>query len=637
MGIPCYFSNLIQRHPQIFRQCEKTQETPESPKSLHFECEINQLCFDCNSIIYDVVRTVESLGGPLSDESVIIAGVIKKINEYVLCFCPTDHVVIAFDGVAPMAKMEQQRQRRYKSYFEKTYFQKYEDSSAARREVWNTAAITPGTPFMRRLSREIDEYYQSPPVSLQHLKFLVSTSEEPGEGEHKIFSLLRNQVEKNPDTASLTTLIYGLDADLFMLSLNHLRYHSSLYLYRETPDYIHSLQKELQSTEDYVIDIRRLLIFLESEMRDMGSQDEMVDWDLSLQLLSDVSIRYMRDYIFMCFFLGNDFLPHFPALNIRTRGMDKLMEAYREVVGIGRGREEQEQEQQSGLPDFVMSRFVAWNESDPASSYIRWSHVLEWLQNLAKKEEDYLRKELGMRRRSESRLAHAALDRLPDTANMESRVRALNVIPQTSREVEIYIEQGMVDRGGRISPWKQRYYDKLVGMQIQNDQNFSARQALCDNYLQGLEWTFFYYTVGCMDQRWKYRYQYPPLLGDLVIGLGNLLVEKKKRNSLLPCPRPDGWRWPWASHTKAVFPLTQLAYVLPRESLARLFHPEVVSIKLLAEFESWYPATDRIRFQWAFCKYFWESHALLPEIDIDVLETNIDQWISGIQKKRINA
>ena len=40
-------------------------------------------------------------------------------------------------------------------------------------------------------------------------------------------------------------------------------------------------------------------------------------------------INYMIIYFFV--FLGNDFLPHFPSLNIRTNGIYLLINAYKEV------------------------------------------------------------------------------------------------------------------------------------------------------------------------------------------------------------------------------------------------------------------------------------------------------------------
>ena len=39
----------------------------------------------------------------------------------------------------------------------------------------------------------------------------------------------------------------------------------------------------------------------------------------------------IEDYIFICFLLGNDFLPHFPALNIRQNGFTILLELYKKL------------------------------------------------------------------------------------------------------------------------------------------------------------------------------------------------------------------------------------------------------------------------------------------------------------------
>ena len=59
---------------------------------------------------------------------------------------------------------------------------------------------------------------------------IISTSNEVGEGEHKLFQYIRDIPHFND-----TTVIYGLDADLIMLCLNHLSFAKKLYLYRETP------------------------------------------------------------------------------------------------------------------------------------------------------------------------------------------------------------------------------------------------------------------------------------------------------------------------------------------------------------------------------------------------------------------
>jgi hypothetical protein len=54
--------------------------------------------------------------------------------------------------------------------------------------------------------------------------------------------------------------------------------------------------------------------------------------------------------------------------------------------------------------------------------------------------------------------------------------------------------------------------------------------------------------------------------------------------------------------------------------------PEEIHNKLLINYSHLY-GTD-YKLVWAFCKYFWESHAIMPEININELEQllkNIEQ------------
>jgi 5'-3' exonuclease len=89
--------------------------------------------------------------------------VILKIEEYIKLVNPSETIYIAFDGVAPVAKLNQQRCRRYKSHYQNQMKKSIYKNSQA--DAWNTASITPGTKFMNKLNENINyqilEVYQS--------------------------------------------------------------------------------------------------------------------------------------------------------------------------------------------------------------------------------------------------------------------------------------------------------------------------------------------------------------------------------------------------------------------------------------------------------------------------------------------
>jgi 5'-3' exonuclease len=493
MGIPSYFSYIIKNHVKLIKKL--SQNT----------IPVNNLYLDCNSIIYDAVHNIDFTKLVISDIDTIINSVCCKIDEYIFQLKPDNIVYIAFDGVAPVAKLEQQRSRRYKSLYQNNISRSiFKD---AKPDPWNTTAITPGTIFMKKLNECVRRKYNEP-KKYNIDSFVLSPSDKYGEGEHKLFEFIRQFPELHKDK---NTVIYGLDADLIMLSINHLPVSENIYLFRETPHFIKSINSELEPDESYIIDIPELAKIITSDMNNGVEQ----------------KINRVYDYIFLCFFLGNDFMPHFPSVNIRTGGVDKMMNAYKATIGNT-------------------------NEILTDGKKIYWNNVRKLVQHLANLEEENIKMETKVRDRREKQ-------EVPDITP-EDKFKKFDSIPQYERALEKYINPFK-------SNWQHRYYKCLFDVDIDE----TRRKQICTNYLEGLEWTMKYYTTGCPDWRWCYNYNYPPLFSDLLhfIPVFDATFVTNKT-------------------AKPVSELVQLAYVLPKQSLYLL--PEKLYNNLIKDNNNWYDA-----------------------------------------------
>jgi len=533
MGIAFYFSYIIKNYGNTIR---KLSANP---------IKVDNLYLDCNSIIYDAVYKMAATTMTQDVSNKIIFNVIQTIKEYLHLLKPTERVMIAFDGVAPVAKLEQQRSRRFKSLYQNSLSRSIHKTTDP--DPWNTTAITPGTQFMKMLDESVMKAFSDP--QMFNLKqIIISGSNLHGEGEHKIFQYIR---ENSSFHYNLNTIIYGLDADLIMLSINHLPISPNIYLFRETPEFIKSINSELEPNESYVLDIPELASTI---ILDMNNGEE---------LSTDQQKNRIYDYIFLCFFLGNDFIPHFPAVNIRTGGVDKMINAYKLTIG------------DSNL-----------NLTDGKTIF--WGNVRKVVQQLATQEEEFIIKEHRSRNNKEKH-------RLPDTTP-EEKFKNFESTPLYDREMEHFINP--------VKPyWQSRYYRGLFG--IKSDSNDEQKRDIAVNYLQGLEWTMKYYTTGCPDWRWRYKYNYPPLLQDLIRFIPLFDTE------FVPTKEPN-----------PVSEIVQLCYVLPRPSLNLL--PNKLYFELISRYDHWYKGN--CDFVWAYCRYFWESHVEMNEIDIDELERFIGDY-----------
>jgi len=297
MGVPYYFY-------QIYKKYNKDVKlTIDEHDIFSGTVNVDVLFFDYNSMIHPIAhKTIERLDGEIElNDDIIENNIIDdclSYTRYVLSILKPASIYIMIDGVAPLAKIKQQRERRYKSLL-----LKQTDCTTGLR--WDTNNITPGTHFMSKLSDSLKKFEKQIGESCY---INVSTSDDPGEGEHKMMKII------NTLSSDLTIGIYGLDADLIMLSLLKSA-QRNIILLRDN-----SFNIKLQQSERtfMYVNVKKLFASICKEIRGYGVQ------------FNDIQI--IQDYIFICFFLGNDFLHHIPSIKMKDNGMQKLVKAYVQSV-----------------------------------------------------------------------------------------------------------------------------------------------------------------------------------------------------------------------------------------------------------------------------------------------------------------
>ncbi|CAG8831150.1 17244_t:CDS:2, partial [Racocetra persica] len=171
--------------------------SPPIKKESWAKIPIDNFYIDMNEIIH------ENLNKNKEDE--IFEAICAYVDELILMVKPKELIFIAVDGVAPRAKMNEQRNRRFKSTLKVSY-SKFDSNS-----------VTPGTRFMEDFSKYIKEFIFNKIENNDNwrkIKIIYSGHDVPGEGEHKIMEDIRH-------SNSTCGCIYGRDSDLILLGLLH--------------------------------------------------------------------------------------------------------------------------------------------------------------------------------------------------------------------------------------------------------------------------------------------------------------------------------------------------------------------------------------------------------------------------------
>jgi len=381
-------------------------------------------------------------------ERKLIDNLLAYITQMTKIVKPTQTVYIAVDGVAPMAKIKQQRSRRFKSAVEATTMAKITAEAKGipykPEPRWDTTAITPGTPFMDTLAKALREY------ATTSSKIVVSPADEPGEGEQKLMDYIRL---KRPQSS----VVYGLDADLIVLSLmTSATTTAPIDLFREETEFNGSIKTDTFDVEQFLyMDIAQLGDYLYSKYRHPTQTKQ----------------QFIYDFVGLMSLLGNDFVPHGMGLKIRDEGIPILMEMYKSV-------------------DTHLVNPSSWTYSKEA--------LISLFDVFAKQEPDMILK--SVKRKLETRVGSTgskdpveqAMARFNDTPVLWAAERPL---------VEYVKMEGMEKPQMRLRPTWEKTYDELA--------YHEALQAT-ELYVQSFLWTLKYYAGEPIDTWFYYPFHLPP-------------------------------------------------------------------------------------------------------------------------------
>lgn len=363
--------------------------------------------------------------------------VCETVDKVLNIVVPKKRLILCVDGPAPLSKQNQQRKRRFMS-------------AQTNNIEFDSNCITPGTKFTDHLTKYIDWYIKKKisenDILWSNIEVIFSNEKAPGEGEHKLFNFLRKYGDIEESYC-----IHGMDADLIMLSLG--THVSKFFILREEP--------MKSSVEFYVIDIG-------NTRKDMC---DLMRWNSQKKTFNESTA--INDFIFMCFTVGNDFLPHIPGLEIIEGAIDFMLDVYKNTC----------------------SEYGHLTMKTKDGFKFRRRAFSAFLGTVSQYEKGVL----------EEKLMHK--DRFFQDIILETSSKIVD------GKYELDIEK-----------YHTQYYIKNLP-EIENKEEF------CHYYLDGMQMVLSYYLEGKTNWTWKYMYHYAPFANEIATHILSYNFKEEKQTT----------------------------------------------------------------------------------------------------------
>jgi 5'-3' exonuclease len=452
MGVPGFFKWLKDNKKKL--RSKNLIIDNISKKVKYLMLDTNCLLHPCVKIIKDKIikknenKSREEIEDEISELiETRILDMIDKINP--------EYIYIAIDGVAPIAKILQQRQRRHRYLYDTKIKIKYENITEEINETdekiingitvsripISSIELTPGTEYMERINKRMIELVKKIGEE-RNIKYIYSSYHVEGEGEHKILQYIRMNVKSEE-----TIVIYGLDADLLFLALS-LGVGNNLYIMREKAIFQNkTLEIEDEVNYNYV-EINELHL-----------------------MINNLNIK-TNDFIMLCYLVGNDFIPGLLTTDIKRNGLDKIIGSYEEAR------------------KFINKDIIEKNKD--GKIIINYDLILEIFKKL-----EYT--EWGIWKN---------INRDKHEKNDNERQKELNkFITGENMSTECLEKIEFIN--------EIEYYNYYLGI---NDSIIekSIIKKMVKDYITGMEWCINYYLDECKSWSWGYNFMIAPLIKDII-------------------------------------------------------------------------------------------------------------------------
>eukprot|EP00928_Gymnodinium_smaydae_P071372 TRINITY_DN54986_c0_g1_i1.p1 TRINITY_DN54986_c0_g1~~TRINITY_DN54986_c0_g1_i1.p1 ORF type:complete len:945 (-),score=125.90 TRINITY_DN54986_c0_g1_i1:413-3247(-) len=605
MGVPTFFRWVCVRYPKVIRDTIEREPVEMDGRMVPIDLDedapngdFDNLYLDMNGLIHPCCHPED--GPAPEDEEHMYENVFLYLDRLLRIVRPKRLVYMAIDGVAPRAKMNQQRARRFRAAQER---EELEREQAKLRQEWeaegralpnkqltkpfDSNVITPGTNFLHKMSEAIRYYIHDRTTNdplWQKLKFRVILSDAniPSEGEHKLMDFIRRQRSQPDYDPNLRHCIYGADADLIMLGLATHEAHFSIIREVVLP----KSEKKCtlcggaghvasectgEAEEDDIVGTGIQKPFQILSIAILRQYLHLQFGELATRMPSNLPYDFEKcvdDFVFMCFFVGNDFLPHLPSLSIRDGSIDQMLSLYNEILPtldtyltdcgkVNLPQVEQFMEYLGGIEDQVFKNRLereakrrAELQQELRAKEIQQAPRQDGEQSLQMGGElaaagppkttstsSAPKPEHSDTRSWNAQLLAQSFSMDLDTLDSQTEGNDASTLkppemnkPKSGKFVDREFHQAvrtrldnrqdlgeaMADtvRLGEGPHWKQRYY--FEKFKVKQDDLVDFLQRIRKAYVEGLCWVLVYYYQGVQSWTWFYPYHYAPFASDLI-------------------------------------------------------------------------------------------------------------------------